>query len=349
LRTPRRAPDHNRLKGCIVKTPIVFVPILFATLLTERGLAQGVFTSADIGSASPVGQTVAATNGYDVSSATGDIWDFQDDFRFVYRQVTGDFDFQARIQGFTAAAYWSKAGLMLRGDLTDYSMNGLMAATPAAGWDRYMFTARVTDFDSSYVHFQGSYERVKYPNVWLRLVRVGNNIIPLHSTNGVSWTQIGNLSFVTWPSSVLVGTAVSNHPDSGSVKATAQFRDISLDEGVPTAPVILTQPVSQMMNPGTDVTFSVTTVGLGPLNYQWYRDGNLLDGATSAAYRLNAAQPGDAAKFTCHVWNDAGDLWSWAGQLGVEEAGQPFDGIDSELFRGIYGRLIAYDVMSGQC
>ena len=311
---------------------------------TLSAVAQTTFTSIDIGGATPTGQTIVTNGGFDVSSATGDIWDVFDDFRFVYQQVTGDFDIRTRIANLTGVAYWSKAGLMVREDLTEFGANGFMVATRSSGWGRHMFTARLEKFYGTYVHFQGAFERVSYPNVWVRLVRVGGSVIPMHSTNGFTWTQIGNLPFSQLPRTAYVGMAVSNHPDSGSVKATAQFRDVALAIGVPVAPAILSQPISQIVNPGSDVTLSVTAVGRGTLAYQWFRNGAPINGATDSAYILQGVQDGEEGKFTCLVRNESGEVLSWAGLLEVEEAHRPFDGILLERYDRVYGRRVEYMV-----
>jgi len=175
-------------------------------------------------------------------------------------------------------------------------------------------------------------------------VRVGGNVIPMHSTNGFTWTQIGNLPFSQLPRTAYVGMAVSNHPDSGSVKATAQFRDVALEIGVPGAPAILLQPTSQIVNPGSDVALNVTAVGRGTLAYQWFRNGSPIDGATNAAYILQSVQESDEGKVTCLVRNESGEALSWAGLLEVEEAHQPFDGILLERYNRVYGRRVEYMV-----
>src|SRR5207247_5400742 len=102
----------------------------------------------------------ALASGFDVSSATGDIWDYANDFRFVYQLVSGDFDLRVRVQSLIGVGYWTKAGVMLRGDLNDNAVNGFMVATRTSGWGRYMFTARVANSYPSFVYFQGSFERV---------------------------------------------------------------------------------------------------------------------------------------------------------------------------------------------
>jgi hypothetical protein len=302
------------------------------------------FVSLDIGATSPAGQTVVTNGGFDVSSATGDIWSWHDDFRFVYQRVTGDFDCRARIVSFVAAAQWSKAGLMVREDLSEYGANGFMIASSRSGWGGYMFTARLASFEGTYVHFQAAGDRVYYPDVWVRLVRVGDRVIPMHSTNGVVWAQIGDLEIGPLPTAAYVGMAVSNHPDSGTAKATAQFREVSLDRGTPVAPAILSQPLSLIANPGSEVSFSIVAVGRAPLQYQWFRDSETIDGATNATCRLGAVQDSDEAKYTCLLRNEGGEVRSWAGLLEVEPPGKPFDGILLERYSRVYGRPVEYMV-----
>lgn len=325
-----------------VKMVVLLFGIVLAALNAREAAAQGGFTSIDIGSKQPAGQTVTSGGGFDVSSATGDIWDVADDFRFVYRQVSGDFDVRARIAAIFGIGYWSKAGLMVREDLTEFGANGFMTATRSAGWGRYMFTSRLERGYATYVYSQGSFERVEYPNLWVRVVRVGNTVIPMHSTNGVAWEQIGNLVINELPRAAFVGMAVSNHPDSGTAPTTAQFRDLALDAGTPVAPAILSQPVSEIANPGSTVTFSVTALGRGTLSYQWMRDGLPITGATNASLAVSAAAENNGAKFRCLVRNDSGEVLSWAGLLEVEEPGRPFDGILSERYSRVYGRRVEY-------
>jgi hypothetical protein len=52
---------------------------------------------------------------------------------------------------------------------------------------------------------------------------------------------------------------------------------------------IVQQPQSQNVRPGTNVTITVVAVGNGTLRYQWYFEGNIIPGATSASYSFNNA------------------------------------------------------------
>ena len=49
-------------------------------------------------------------------------------------------------------------------------------------------------------------------------------------------------------------------------------------------PLILTQPISQRVQVGSNVTFSVEATGTPLLRYQWLRSGQGIFGATSSSY-----------------------------------------------------------------
>jgi hypothetical protein len=68
-------------------------------------------------------------------------------------------------------------------------------------------------------------------------------------------------------------------------------------------PSITTQPQTQSVPPGTDVTFSVVASGNGPFTYRWRKNGvNLTDGAnvsgaTTWSLKLDNVSPFDAASY----------------------------------------------------
>ncbi len=68
-------------------------------------------------------------------------------------------------------------------------------------------------------------------------------------------------------------------------------------------PLITSQPVGAFRDAGTNVTFTVTAVGTPPLNYQWYRDGVPLSGATGSSLTLQNLARADAGRYTVVVSN----------------------------------------------
>ena len=70
-----------------------------------------------------------------------------------------------------------------------------------------------------------------------------------------------------------------------------------------TAPLILTQPVSQVAAIGTNVTFSVSADGTGPLAFQWYKNGSPIPGAMTPFLMLNNVNTNNAGNYTVVVSN----------------------------------------------
>ncbi|MFD0894408.1 DUF1349 domain-containing protein, partial [Luteolibacter ambystomatis] len=52
------------------------------------------------------------------------------------------------------------------------------------------------------------------PNVWVRLIRVGNDITAYSSTNGTSWTTVGTVT-VTMAGNCYIGLAVGSGNTTG--------------------------------------------------------------------------------------------------------------------------------------
>src|SRR6267142_2413793 len=84
------------------------------------------------------------------------------------------------------------------------------------------------------------------------------------------------------------------------------------------APVITLQPQSQTVPAGTDVTFSVSATGFGPLNYQWRSNNVALAGATNPSLTLSNVQPTDSADYTVVVTNILGSTTSAVATLIVQ-------------------------------
>jgi alpha-tubulin suppressor-like RCC1 family protein len=74
-----------------------------------------------------------------------------------------------------------------------------------------------------------------------------------------------------------------------------------------TAPAITGAPSSLTVNVGQAATFTVTATG-SPLNYQWYKNGVAISGATSASFSLASTVAADAGAYTVTVSNAAGTV-----------------------------------------
>jgi hypothetical protein len=151
----------------------------------------------------------------------------------------------------------------------------------------------------------GTYQTVTDTNGIYALVGV-----PSASTYTLTVTNMGCFS-----ASSSYSTTTSS--DSGSTSGNIWGADFTLvlAQG---APVITQQPVNQIVDPGTTVTFSVSATGALPLTYQWQSCAplgsytNLIDGVSysgSGTQTLTVNQAGtnnNGQPFQCIVTNTSG-------------------------------------------
>jgi glucose/arabinose dehydrogenase len=83
------------------------------------------------------------------------------------------------------------------------------------------------------------------------------------------------------------------------------------------APVIITQPVSQTVSAGQSVTFSVTASGTSPLAYQWQKNGVNISGATASSYSISNITTSNAGGYRVIISNSFGSVTSNTAQLTV--------------------------------
>jgi len=136
--------------------------------------------------------------------------------RFLHR--TGDFDVKVRVASLDQRDPFTKAGLMVREDLTAGSRNAMLSTTFS---DKgYRFTWRQVANDLTQAGGSGP---VSFPNGWVRLQRVGDKISGYRSTDGVNWTLVQSATITGLAQTVFVGLAATSH--NATLSTTAQFRD----------------------------------------------------------------------------------------------------------------------------
>jgi autotransporter-associated beta strand protein len=75
-------------------------------------------------------------------------------------------------------------------------------------------------------------------------------------------------------------------------------------------PIIATQPVGVTNIEGSTVVFAVTAIGTTPMSYQWYQDGDILDGETDRTLTLDGIADSDAGNYTVTITNSYGKVTS---------------------------------------
>ena len=132
-------------------------------------------------------------------------------------------------------------------------------------------------------------------------------------------------------------TSGQSEPDSaarvmGSIGAATGFIDSGADAiqiiysaATNLPPVIVSQPQSQTVTAGEDVTFTVGVSGSSPLSYQWRKGGTAISGATGSSLTLNDVQMSDAGSYSVVASNPHGGVTSDAAILAVSTAGPEVD------------------------
>jgi len=102
---------------------------------------------------------------------------------------------------------------------------------------------------------------------------------------------------------------------------TLMVRAGNNDEHQAVPPSITSQPLSETVAKGQTATFSVTAKSTTPLRYRWKKNGETIDGATSASYTTPPVEASDnGAKFYVVVRNSAGRVVSSTATLTVNSA-----------------------------
>jgi hypothetical protein len=188
--------------------------------LTGDGLASSTtpaplpspWTTRDIGAVGVTGSASYASGTFTVRGAGADVWGTVDAFRYVYRTLAGDGEIVARVATIENVDPWVKAGVMIRQATAATSAHGFMVVSAGRGLD---FQRRLVTGGSS-THTGGG---VGTAPRWVKLERRGQVVIASKSTNGTTWTTIGQ-STISFSGSVYVGLAVSSHTTARTATVT---------------------------------------------------------------------------------------------------------------------------------
>jgi uncharacterized repeat protein (TIGR03803 family) len=129
------------------------------------------------------------------------------------------------------------------------------------------------------------------------------------------------LDWNTWDPSALVlnpGQTFWFENDDDPAFTNLFFIGQVIVQGTP--PSIATQPLSQTVVAGTNVTLSVVAGGSGPFSYQWDWDGTGITGATNSLYTINHIQTSQAGNYSVVVANAYGSVTSSVAMVTVTVA-----------------------------
>lgn len=191
------------------------------------------FAQVDVGSPKLAGSAKPVGTGWDVLAGGADIWEQADQFHFVFKEVAGDFDIAVRVERFTPAHLYSKAGLMIRESLSADSAHLMfLVFADNAPRNNNLGVYEMQFRPVAGANCQAIYPVVRppappefpaaYPNSWLRVVRRGDRFTAFASTDGKTWKPYGE-QVLKLANALKVGPALTSHnPDTS---AQASFRD----------------------------------------------------------------------------------------------------------------------------
>ena len=172
----------------------------------------------DVGTVGIAGSTTVSGSTATVRGAGSDVWGTRDEFHYVYTTLDGDGSITARVATLSGPDAWTKAGVMIRHTLDAGSPHAFMLVSLGKG----LAFQRRTVVGGTSTHTAGGAGTAPR---WVRLTRTGQTLTAAVSTNGTTWTTVGEDALsMTGP--VYVGLAVSSH--TRSALATATFDNVTL-------------------------------------------------------------------------------------------------------------------------
>ncbi len=208
--------------------------------LSFRGNAPGFIENAD--------------GSITMGAAGADIWDVADEFRFAYKRLSGDGSITARVDSMVDVDPWTKAGVMIRNELTPESTNGFSYASinGRAGVQFRDISGNGT------VSTRNDNDGDFTLPFWLRLTRTGNTFTGERSEDGVTWVTMyeeanpaeTGSEIIIMNRDVYIGLAVTSH--STGNYTVADISNISLTGNVTGAWQVEAIGVEQPSNDGQD-------------------------------------------------------------------------------------------------
>lgn len=162
------------------------------------------------------------TGTYTIEGSGHDIWDDADNFHFVYRKWSGDFDVQARVSISQGTSDWTKSMIMARATLEGSSINIGTRVRGADGQFSMQRRFSPTEWDST----PGDLRVVGLNGALQRFVKRGNTFTTSYKDESTGeWIEVHSQE-LSLPDTFLLGFAVTAHTE-GEI-ATGTFSEVSI-------------------------------------------------------------------------------------------------------------------------
>ncbi len=195
--------------------------------------------------------------------------------------------------------------------------------------DRDVARSGVLDDGPNTDTVRASVNRFGYPtNRLLNIASSGSNRAPSFSANG---RIIAFASDSENNAGLRFGRTNTNPLDTNGFRDVFLFDRLVVEDigGGEIVPRITRQPTDQDRIPGRNVAFVVQAVGVGPLEFQWQKDGvslsntSRISGANTTVLTLENLQPNDSGLYRVIVQNEFGTVISRSAVLDVDPSNDP--------------------------
>jgi PKD repeat protein len=266
-----------------------------------------------------------ASNAFTVSAAGADLWRATDEYGVVYLPDATPEHFEAvvKVPSFTGTHNASKAGIMVRNDVTQ--------PTVSTG---YLVLSRKGDGEAEFLHDAGGNGqvndegepvavgcgKVKTP-MWLKVRKVDAAFTAWCSRDGIGWTQLGGpIAIPSAEAAQDIGMFVSSHV--ANTHATAEFTDWSVTtvdpDPAPPAPDCVPDRSDEFDGDAIDERWTTVrgapTVGGGSATLP-ITQGDIDGGNAGAISYLGQPAPGQPWTATTKVTLEQDNEWQFAGLL----------------------------------
>lgn len=276
----------------------------------------------------------------DILGGGDDIWGNTSHFHYYYAWASGtNWDITVQVKGLSGPDYWTKAELLvspadpnvgpqgndafiaMMDNQPNWTLAPILAGNNAGGVDQFR-TAKGGGADWLQV---GNSPYPDYPANWLRITRNGSAFDLYRSSDGQYWRKYitidtaktdvvgsGGTKFGTaWPNLVTVGMAVTAHNDGSTQLGDATIANLQATFPPAQAPTIVApvQPIAAGVTNcyGCEASLSFVCTNnafpaqaLVPINYQWYKNGSPIAGATNNGYYTWLLDTNDdGANYSC--------------------------------------------------
>ena len=161
---------------------------------------------------------------YTILGSGADIWNKEDAFEFMWVPMVGDGEIVARVLNLDSKHNWSKAGVMIRSNLTNDSSHAMV---DVGSGGKIQFLSRKQPGASS---TSADLPPVDLPR-WLKIARQGTTIIGYQSADGLNWNELGRETLVGLGAVAYAGICVCSHADGQLSKA--EFSDVTISNNQP--------------------------------------------------------------------------------------------------------------------